>query len=368
MRALVDPTETLREEIRQEIETFQNLQNPLSTLKLVHLHFPEHEGGRRNGNLIRSLAIEELTRVNPAIGATFSAASLGAGLVLEGGAKAQREYWLPRLGDGSEIMTICMTEPTSGSHLLGMKTTATPVKGGWIVNGTKHFIGNSHIATAHGVIARTSCEANRNALTAMIISADTPGVSLGKEHNLSGLKGFSLGEIRFTDCFVPKSNQVGSIGDGLRLAHQVVTRHGKPNIGSLAIGLHVRTLDRLINYTTTRELYGAPIAELPPVDRTIATCFSDLYTSRILMYNAVSALDNGHTNTVGISVAKLKASSSTITAALSATTAMGAIGNHPELGAIQLLSDALMTSAPSGTDDVILKRLSEHVKANTKNY
>ena len=332
MRALVDPTETLREEIRQEIETFQNLQNPLSTLKLVHLHFPEHECGRRNGNLIRSLAIEELTRVNPAIGATFSAASLGAGLVLEGGAKAQREYWLPRLGDGSEIMTICMTEPTSGSHLLGMKTTATPVKGGWIVNGTKHFIGNSHIATAHGVIARTSCEANRNALTAMIISADTPGVSLGKEHNLSGLKGFSLGEIRFTDCFVPKSNQVGSIGDGLRLAHQVVTRHGKP------------------------------------VDRTIATCFSDLYTSRILMYNAVSALDNGHTNTVGISVAKLKASSSTITAALSATTAMGAIGNHPELGAIQLLSDALMTSAPSGTDDVILKRLSEHVKANTKNY
>lgn len=368
MRSCNDVTERFRKEVQQEIESFQTFQNPLNALKLVRLHFPQHNGGRNHGNLMRALAIEEVTRINPAVGATLSAASLGTGLILEGGSKEQKEYWLPRLGDGEEIMTICMTEPTSGSHLLGMKTTATPVEGGWIVNGKKHFIGNSHIATAHGVIARTSFDTNRNALTAMIIPANTPGVSLGKEHELSGLQGFSLGEIRFTDCFVPKTCQVGRTGNGLHLAHQVVTRHGKPNIGSLAIGLHARTLDRLIKYTTSRELYGAPIAELPPVDHAIATYFSDLYTSRILMYNAVSALDDGITNTVGISVAKLTASNNAITAALHATTTMGAIGNHPELGAIQLLADSLMTSAPSGTEDVILKRLSEHVKSNTKSY
>ncbi|MDO4762029.1 MAG: acyl-CoA dehydrogenase [Corynebacterium sp.] len=254
-----------------------------------------------------------------------------------------------------------MTEHNSGSHLLGMQTTATPCQNGWIINGAKRFIGNSHIATVHGVIARTSSANNRNSLTAFAIPAESPGVVLGEEHGLSGLQGFSLGEIKFHNCFVPDSHRIGQVGEGLRLAHQVVAHHGKPNISALAIGLHARILDRLLEYTAGRKLYGNPIATLPAIERVITEIYSKLYTSRVLMHDAASNLDRGINNELGIGIAKLTASDNAINAALQATRAMGAIGNHPELGIVQSLMDALMTSAPSGTEEVIMKRIFEHI-------
>lgn len=74
-------------------------------------HFPEHLGGQTSGFLKRSIAIEELARRQPGRGATLSAASLGTGLILEGGNETQLRSWLPRLASCEEIMTICMTEP-----------------------------------------------------------------------------------------------------------------------------------------------------------------------------------------------------------------------------------------------------------------
>ncbi|HEY9312916.1 acyl-CoA dehydrogenase family protein [Williamsia sp.] len=83
-------------------------------------------------------------------------------------------------------MTICMTEADSGSHLLGMQTTATRDGDHWILNGRKWFIGNSHIATLHGVIARTDSGQHSGALSAFLVEAATPGCSVGIEHDLSG--------------------------------------------------------------------------------------------------------------------------------------------------------------------------------------
>lgn len=355
----------LRSEVIQELGRLPE-QEPGFLSTHASVHFPENLGGQTSGFLKRSIAIEELARSQPGRGATLSAASLGTGLILEGGNETQLRSWLPRLATGEEIMTICMTEPGSGSHLLGMSTTAAKVPGGWIINGAKRYIGNSHIATAHGVIARTDSGNHRRALSAFAIPASTAGVSVGERNDLMGLPGFSIGEVRFTDCFISDEAIVGCEGDGLSLAHRVVSRHGKPNIGSLAIGLHARALDKLVDYSSSRKLYGAPISELPSVDREIATNFANLYTSRLLMYDAVSSLDNGHTNEVGIGIAKLTASSHAVKACLHATTAIGAIGNDRDLGIVQTLLDALMTAAPSGTEDVILKRISEHVKRTPK--
>lgn len=194
---------------------------------------------------------------------------------------------------------ICLTEPGSGSHPLGMQATATRVSDGRIINGSTCFIGNSTVATTHDVIARTHHDNHRHSLSAFVVPVSAGGVHRGKRDNLMGLPEFSIGQVHVDDCFVPDEARIGSEGDGLRLVHQVIARHGKPNIGSLVIGSMGNNL-------------------------------------------AIGAIGNN--------------------------LAIGAIGNHKELGMAQTLLDALMTAAPSGTDDPIPKRISEHARRTARHH
>nr|WP_264062201.1 MULTISPECIES: acyl-CoA dehydrogenase family protein [Mycobacterium] len=334
----------------------------LRELGISGLHMPARWGGVPDGTLRRAIAIEELSRRSPAAGATLSAATLGTGLILLGGNRAQQDRWLPELAASREIMTICMTEPDSGSHLLGMQTTAERDGDGWILNGRKCFIGNSHIATAHGVIARTSRGQHHGALSAFVVPTDSAGCRVGDRHSFGGLGEFSIGELVFENCRVDGANLVGSVGMGVALAHAVIARHGKPNIGSLALGLQAAAIDRLLTYTEQRQLYNAPLADLGSIESRVAEAYRQLYLSRIAMYEAAAAADLGHTNEIGFTVAKLSASQSASATALSVAEAMGARGCDSTIGVLDLLADALMTSAPSGTHDVNRKRIAEYAR------
>ena len=316
-------------------------------------------GGRGAGALARVVAIEEATRRNPAFGASLSAASLGAALLLEFGDTAQRARWLPPLASGDDVMTICMTEPESGSHLLGMRTTARRSRDGWLLNGRKWYIGNSHIATVHGVVARTGSERNSRSLTAFLVEADRPGCSAGIEHEVAGLTGFSFGEVVFENCWVPEENLIGLPGQGLAMAHAVVTRHGKPNIGAVALGIAAAALDRARSHAGERILYGSPISGLHSVQDRITDMYTAAYTARLTLYHAAAMLDAGVEHDVGLIAGKLLASEAAVRSAVSAVELMGARGCDPAAGAVSLLADALMTQAPSGTADVNRKRLAE---------
>ena len=139
----------------------------------------------------------------------------------------------------------------------------------------------------------------------------------------------------------------------------MVTRHGKPNIGSVALGLATAALDRAGEYSRNRVLYGESLSGLDSVQRRLADMFAAIYSSRLSLYHAADRLDAGDPHDVGFIVGKLQASEAAVQCATAAIELMGARGCHPGLGAVQLLQDALMTLAPSGTSDVIRKRLAE---------
>ncbi|MDQ1013323.1 alkylation response protein AidB-like acyl-CoA dehydrogenase [Streptomyces sp. V4I23] len=359
--------ELLRKQFRSDLEVLgispdKPMNDPktlLEELGWTGAGYANRWGGRGLGALARVVAIEEAARLNPAFGASLSAASLGTGLLLEFGDTAQRTRWLPSLATGTDVMTICMTEPESGSHLLGMRTTARRSDDGWLLNGRKWFIGNSHIATLHGVIARTRPKRNSRALSAFLVEADRPGCSVGVEHDLAGLTGFSLGEVVFEDCWIPSENLIGAPDQGLAMAHAVVTRHGKPNIGAVALGITAAVLERACSHATSRTLYGNAIADLHSVQYRIADIYTAAYTARLTLYHAAAMLDADREHDVGLIIGKLLASDAAVRSAVAATGLMGARGSDPAIGAVQLLQDALMTQAPSGTTDINRKRLAE---------
>ncbi|GLZ13063.1 acyl-CoA dehydrogenase [Actinomadura sp. NBRC 104425] len=363
-----DQAEQYRHQVRQDLERLDlpdgdlpDMHAVLEQLGWTGAAIPTRWGGRGLGTVAKIAAIEEATRYRPALGASLSAASLGTGLLLDFGSDKQRARWLPSLARGQDVMTICMTEPESGSHLLGMSTSARRVDGGWLLNGRKCFIGNSHIADLHGVIARTSEENSASALSAFVVESSTPGCRTGEEHDLAGLRGFSLGEVIFQDCWVPDSHLVGRVGEGLGIAHAVVTRHGKPNIGAVALGLAQSSLDLACSHVRSRHLYGRPLHHLEAVHRRLSDMFTNLYTARLALYHAGDRVDVGEQHDVGFLVGKLLASDGAVQGAIATTELMGARGCHALTGAVQLLNDALMTQAPSGTADVNRKRLAEMV-------
>ncbi len=213
---------------------------------------PKEYGGRGDGHLARALMIEEAARACGAVGGALQTAILGTAMVQYFGNTQQKQKWLPRFATGESVISICVTEPGSGSHILGMKTTAKRDGDDYILNGTKCWIANSHIANVHGVVARTGD--GSKGLTAFLVEGDRLGVRPGEANDNTGLRGFNIGEVIFEDCRIPASNMIGIEGQGAAIAHRSITCYGKPNLTSVALGVHQAILDTAIDYRPHRKV------------------------------------------------------------------------------------------------------------------
>lgn len=320
---------------------------------------PREYGGMGMGHLAKTLSIEEVSRISAAAGATLQSAQLGVAMVVNYGTEEQKHYYLPDFANGSRVISICITEPESGSHVLGMRTTARRDGDDYILNGRKWFIANSHVADVHGVVANTSGTSDRDSLTAFLVDADTPGCQAGIRHDTTGLRGFNLGEVVFEECRVPASAVVGKEGQGLEVGHRSITESGKPNLTAVALGIHQAVLDDLVSYTNERQMYGKSLADIDAVRGRIAEIYTNLQLSRISAYHGVDLLDQDQASDPWLLTAKLTATESAVSAARNAMSVLGARGGLHRYRMDRYLRDALLTLAPAGTSDVQRKRLAD---------
>ena len=163
--------------------------------------------GMGAGHVAKTVIIEELSKFCAAMGAMVQASQLGTAKIIHFGNEAQREKWLPEIAAGRCLPTIAVTEEGSGGHVLGMEATARRDGDGYLINGRKVFVGNSHVGDLHGVVVRTG--PGSGGLSAFLVESDRPGFSLAPHQPTMGLHGFSFGELIFEDCRVPAANLFG---------------------------------------------------------------------------------------------------------------------------------------------------------------
>ncbi|WFE59537.1 acyl-CoA dehydrogenase family protein [Micromonospora sp. WMMD712] len=325
---------------------------------------PTH-GGLGLGHLAKTIIIEELSRVSAAMGAMLQASHLGTAKIIHFGDDTQKRTWLPAIAAGACLPTIAVTEPGSGSHVLGITTTAVRDGDDYLITGTKTFVGNSHIGDLHGVVART--RPGTRGLSAFLIEADRPGVRLTPHQPSMGLHGFSFGEITFDNCRVPAANRLGAEGDGLDVAYSSSVLYGRPNLAAVALGIHQAVLDTTTAYATSQHRYGKPLADLPTVKQRIGAIQSRLMGARLAAYHAVHLLDSGRPCDAELVNAKLINAEHAIDSARTAMEIHAAHGLHPAQSPIErYLRDALHIVAPAGTSDIQLLRLAEHALGTTK--
>ncbi|AXK36730.1 acyl-CoA dehydrogenase [Streptomyces armeniacus] len=325
---------------------------------------PRAYGGMGAGHLAKTVIIEELSRESGAMGAMVQASQLGVAKIVHFGNEEQKKAWLPAIASGDCLPTIAVTEPESGGHVLGMTSTAVRDGDDYILNGSKVFVGNSHVGDLHGVVVRTG--PGSKGLSAFLVESDRPGFSLGEQKPSMGLHGFSFGELRFDNCRVPASNLLGAEGDGLSVAYSSSVLYGRANLTAVSLGIHQAVLDETTAFCAERHRYGAPLADLGAVKLKLGQMQSRLMTARLAAYHAVHLLDRGLPCDAELMNAKLVNVEYALDSARTAMEIHAAAGLFTDRPVERYLRDAHHIFAPAGTSDIQRLRLGEVAMGSAK--
>ena len=325
---------------------------------------PQEYGGMEAGHLGKTLIIEELARVSGAMGAMVQASQLGVAKIVHYGNDEQKKTWLPAIASGDCLPTIAVTEPDSGGHVLGMTSSATRDGDDYVLNGSKVYVGNSHVGDLHGVVVRTG--PGSKGLSAFLVESDRPGFSLGGQRPAMGLHGFSFGELFFDNCRVPAANRLGDEGDGLPVAYSSSVLYGRANLTAVSLGIHQALLEETTAFCAERRRYGAPLAELGSVKLKLGQMQSRLMTARLAAYHAVHLLDRGESCDAELMNAKLVNVEYALDSARDAMEIHAAAGLFTDRPVERYLRDAHHIFAPAGTSDIQRLRLAETALGTAK--
>lgn len=276
----------------------------------LRLAVPAAFGGLTEKLDVRSLCLARQTLAYHSGLADFAFAmqGLGTGAINLFGADTIRERYLRRVARGELIAGFALSELEAGSDVAAMTTTATKVAGGYLINGEKTWISNGGIADILTLFARTGGAPGAKGLSAFVFATDTPGFEIVERIDV--IAPHPLATLRFTDCFVPDDHLLGGSGDGFRIAMATLDIF-RSTVGAAALGFARRAADEAIHRASTRQLFGAPLADLQMTQVALADMALGIDTSQLLILRAAWAKDNGQPRvTREAAMAKLHATES----------------------------------------------------------
>ena len=230
------------------------------------------------------------------------------GIIIDGTA-AQKEKYLPRLASGELIASFALTEPDSGSDAASLRTSAVRDGDVYILNGTKRYITNAPEAGIFTVMARTDPEIKgASGISAFLVEAGTPGLSLGKRDIKMGQKGAHTCDVIFVNCRVPAENLIGNReGIGFKTAMKVLDK-GRLHIAAVCVGVAERMLSDALAYAMERQQFGKPIADFQLIQAMLADSKAEIYAARSMVLDAARRRDAGEDISTEASCCKLFAS------------------------------------------------------------
>ena len=264
-------------------------------------------GGRSAKLAVRSMCLvrETLARHDGLAAFAFAMQGLGSGAISLFGSEALCAEYLPDVAAGRWIAGFALSEPDAGSVVAAITTTARPNGGGYVLDGVKAWVSNGGIAVFYTVFARTGEAPGVKGLSAFVVDAETPGLSVRERVPL--IAPHTLATLAFEECRVPGSQRIGEAGEGFKIAMATLDVF-RPSVGAAALGFARRALDEALARAADRRLYGAPLADLQMTQARLAEMALDVDASALLVYRAAWAKDSGAARiTREASMAKLHA-------------------------------------------------------------
>lgn len=253
---------------------------------------PGTQGGSEQKLDVRSLCLlrETLAYHSGLADFCFAMQGLGSGPVSLFGSREMKQTWLPAVAAGDSIAAFALSEKAAGSDVSAMATSAERAGDHYILNGEKTWISNAGIADFYTVFARTGEAPGARGLSAFVVAADTPGLSISERIDI--IAPHPLGTLEFNNCKIPAGQLLGEAGQGFKVAMATLDVF-RTTVAAAALGFARRASDETVAHVLQRELFGAPLAELQMTQASVADMALDIDTSALLVYRSAWAKDGG---------------------------------------------------------------------------
>ena len=264
----------------------------------------EEFGGSGGDFLHAIIVIEEMARAYESGFAMSLHSDIVAPYIWEFGTDEQKRRWLPGCASGELVTAIAMTEPSTGSDLAALRTTAVRDGDHYVLNGAKTFISNGILCDLCIVAAKTDPAAGHRGVTLFVVEAETPGFIKGKKLEKMGMASQDTAELAFEDCRVPVENRLGPEGGGFRaLMTNLQQERLAVSVASQASAEQV--LADTIDYVKERHAFGQSIGSFQNTRFKIAECATQVEVGRAFLDRLIVEHQSGQELVRECSMAKL---------------------------------------------------------------
>lgn len=318
----------------------------------MSVFIPEEYGGSGLGYHEYVKVIEEISKVDPAIGLSVAAHnSLCTGHIYYFGNEEQRRKWLPKLASAEWIGAWGLTEHNTGSDAGGMNTTAVKDGDHYVLNGTKNFITHGISGDIAVVVARTGEKGDSRGMSAFVIEKGTPGFSSGKKEDKLGMRASETAELVMDDCRVHKSHLLGEEGEGFIQSLQVLDG-GRISIGALSLGIAKGAYEAALKYSKEREQFGKPISSFQGISFKLSDMATEIEASELLIHKAAAIKNSGGRVTRVSAMAKMYSSEACVKIANDAVQIHGGYGYSKEFPVEKFYRDSKLCTIGEGTTEI----------------
>ncbi|MFC1873403.1 acyl-CoA dehydrogenase family protein [Chloroflexota bacterium] len=352
----------VRAELDETEEFPWEIMKILGEADMFRLCIPEEYEGLGMMCFEQCLVVEELSRVCSGVAVSFAAAHLGIIPLLMYGTEEQKAKYLPDIASGKRLGAFAVTEPTAGSDIGGIKTTAQKIEEGYIINGSKQFITNGGEADIYTVIALTNKAKGARGASAFIVEKGIPGFTFGRKEKKLGIRASATRELVFENCLVPAENLIGKEGMGFTITLKLFDS-SRPGIGAQAVGIAQGALEAAVEYARKRIQFGRPIIAIQAIQHILADMAIQVEAARALVYAAARTVDSGAKNTTEESaMAKVFASDVAMKVTIDAIQIFGGPGYMRDYPVEKMMRDAKITQIYEGTNQVLRNTIASELR------
>jgi isovaleryl-CoA dehydrogenase len=330
------------------------LMRRVGELGLHGVTIPAEWGGGGLDATAATIVHHELSKADPGFTLAYLAhAMLFVNNFFWAGSDEQRKRYLPQVLSGEVIGAMGMTEPSAGTDVLGMKTTARRDGDSFVLKGHKAMITNAPEADVFIVYAKVD-----DRITSFIVERAFPGVSTPSKFPKMGMRASSLGEIVLDEVRVPAENVLGKVGGGITNMMRNLEIE-RLTLAAMSLGIADRCMDIMTKYAVDRTSFGKPLTEIGQIQRYIGDSYAMTEAARALVYTVARNTRPDAQNRLGTDAAKLFAAPVGKIVADNAMQVLGGWGYCDEYKVERFLRDAKLLEIGGGT-------LESHQKNITK--
>ncbi|GAA1056309.1 acyl-CoA dehydrogenase [Agromyces luteolus] len=263
----------------------------------------------------------------------------------------QKRRWLPGIAAGTLITAVAMTEPGTGSDLAGIRTSAVRDGDHYVVNGSKIFISNGQNADLVVTAVRTGSDPHKG-LSLLVIEADTPGFSRGRNLDKVGLHAQDTSELVFENVRVPAANLLGAEGQGFLGLMRNLPQE-RLSIAAAAAASSEGVIERAMTYVKERQAFGRPVATFQNTRFELADMFTATQVSRAYIDQCIARHSRGELSAEDAAAAKYWTTEQYVQIVNRCLQLYGGYGYMREYRIARDYEDARITTIYGGTTEIM---------------